>query len=81
MRENFDDDGVLDYVLYEESSLSSYQYLFDALNDLDEQDRWVILETMFDKPQKEIAKELGCGQILISYYHNRARKTMKKKIA
>ena len=81
LRENFDDDGVSDYVLYEESYPSSYQYLFDALNDLDEQDRWVILETMFDKPQKEMAKELGCGQSLISYHLKRARKIMKEKIA
>lgn len=80
LREDFDDD-VSDYVLYEESYPSDYQYLIDAFNDLEEQDKWVMLETMFDKPQKEMAEELGCGQSMISYYLKKARKTLKNKIA
>lgn len=79
---NFDfDDKISDYILYEESYPSEYQYLFDAIDGLSEREKWVLLETMDDMPQMEMAKELGCGQSLISYYLRKARKSIKEKIA
>ena len=76
------DDGMSDYILYEEDYPSDYQHLVDALNGLKEEDKWIIMETLFsNKTQQELAEECGCGQSLISYRLNRARKALKEKIA
>ena len=72
-----------DYVLYEED----YDYkgkseiIFEAINDLPDMSRSIVLMIVSGKTQTEIAKELGCVQSLVSYYLKSARQTLKERIA
>ena len=72
-----------DYVLYEED----YDYkgkseiIFEAINDLLDMSRSIVLMIVSGKTQTEIAKELGCVQSLVSYYLKSARQTLKERIA
>jgi len=75
------DNETPDYILFEESFRCDCEYLFDALNNLDEREKSVLLKTMRGERQTDIAGEIGCVQSLVSYYLKLARKSLKEKIA
>ena len=88
LNEKFDEDdsnscSIIDRVVVEEDTHEAIDYILlkEALNELDDRERKVIMLRYFrNKTQSEVANELGVSQVQISRLESKILSKMRKKI-